>query len=302
MVPNDTAVRLEGDIGIYGGIPPYSAAVTSGTAPAGISFYVEGNSVLADGVCTATDTYSWTITVTSSNGVTASVPLTAEMEEGDPHWDKVVFFAPFTEDIEDKSSREIAITNNGSCTIDSADGAVGLGCLSTPTLGALTAAVDAKFGSQDFTVEFFLKTTARSPAWWGAISVEGLIGMDFELFVLTCRDMAASSGAAWNSSNGSNWNVWLDVNAGAMNDGNWNHWAFVRNGTALRLYRNGTMVVNTTIAAGLTYNQRGPYLTVGAKQGTPASGAESKFQHVRLTKGIARYTSDFTVPTKFLAR
>lgn len=220
---------------------------------------------------------------------------------GDPYWSNVIFLTPFTSDFADKSSRAIATTNVGSCTIDSTDGAVGLGCLLAPVGGYIEASVDAKFGTSDFTIETYAKVSATSPAYFGIFDFEAAKLQDNGLWVITINNTAANSGLTWVSSNGTSWNIFNVKNVGAMNDNAWHHWALVRNGTSLRVYRDGVLVASATLAAGLNFTQKGTWTSIGVKDANPSSGGNqpSRYQYTRITKGVARYTANFTPPTEF---
>jgi hypothetical protein len=78
----------------------------------------------------------------------------------------------------------------------------------------------------------------------------------------------------------------------------WYHLAIVRNGTSLVMYRNGVSVASTTISAGAVFNWGKNGSLIG---GGNWDGANSYFNgyidDLRITKGYARYTSNFTPPT-----
>lgn len=79
----------------------------------------------------------------------------------------------------------------------------------------------------------------------------------------------------------------------------WNHIAIVRQGTSLKLYLNGSLDTTVTISASL-----GWYLSAGGMRigrGFDVDGADAYFpgyvSNLRLVKGTAVYTSNFTPPT-----
>ena len=227
--------------------------------------------------------------------------LSDEILLGDPYWDKVIFMAPFTNDMLDKSVRNIATSNVNNCIIDTSDGAVGVGCLSTPETGFIEAEIDAKFGLMDFTIELFAKTSATTPGFFGVFGFEFLKFSDHGLWDITNFATNPYTGRAWVSSSGVGWNIFSLTDVGAVNDGNWHHWALVRSGISITIFRDGVSVASSTLAPGTNFLQKGPWSSFGTKAGNPAAGAETKIQYVRLTKGVARYTSNFTVPSYFMA-
>ena len=92
-------------------------------------------------------------------------------------------------------------------------------------------------------------------------------------------------------------NNWISAGTGGSYTSNtWNHLAGVRNGSTFTLYLNGTSVLTYTSSATLvntsTYNRN----VIGAATsfGSQINGYIDDF---RVTKGIARYTANFTPPT-----
>ena len=78
----------------------------------------------------------------------------------------------------------------------------------------------------------------------------------------------------------------------------WNHFAVVRSGTALRLAYNGQIEATTTISASLQFNFNLPSLRIGGGTWNGANGDFPGYlDDLRITKGIARYTTNFTPPT-----
>ena len=74
---------------------------------------------------------------------------------------------------------------------------------------------------------------------------------------------------------------------------NWVHIALVRSGTTTTLYVNGTNTISTTSD---TTNYTGTYLCVGGYYSTSYLFI-GYIQDLRITKGYARYTANFTAPT-----
>jgi hypothetical protein len=73
----------------------------------------------------------------------------------------------------------------------------------------------------------------------------------------------------------------------------WNHVALVRFGNGHKIYVNGVQVGSTYTAANNYSNQ---VLTIGQYFGT-GNNYQGYLQDFRITRGIARYTSNFTPPT-----
>lgn len=85
----------------------------------------------------------------------------------------------------------------------------------------------------------------------------------------------------------------------ATNDLNtWYHFAVVRNGTSIKMYRNGVEVASATISSGASFNWGYNGALVG---GGNWDGADSYYNgyisNLRLVKGTAVYTAAFTPPS-----
>jgi hypothetical protein len=83
--------------------------------------------------------------------------------------------------------------------------------------------------------------------------------------------------------------------AGTINTGTWYHYAASRSGNTLRIFLNGTQTTSATVTGSYTNS------AVGLRVGDDPVGSNPAFngylQDVRITKGYARYTANFTPPT-----
>ena len=75
----------------------------------------------------------------------------------------------------------------------------------------------------------------------------------------------------------------------------WYHFAFVRNGTTTTLYIDGSSVITVTSD---NTDYTGTFLGVGSIYGTVNTNWEGYIDDLRITKGYARYTANFTAPTQ----
>lgn len=89
--------------------------------------------------------------------------------------------------------------------------------------------------------------------------------------------------------------------ASAHSTGTWHHFAAVRDGSTLRLFLNGTSVGTASIGSGSVNDSSRPvYVGVVGNDSGPDPGGYYFNGHIddlRITKGVARYTADFTPPT-----
>ena len=90
-------------------------------------------------------------------------------------------------------------------------------------------------------------------------------------------------------------NAILFTSSTAMTLSTWTHVAVVKNGTTITLYLDGTKP--TTGSGTSSTSLTDQYLRLGASAGTAANFYNGYLDDVRITKGIARYTANFTAPT-----
>lgn len=144
------------------------------------------------------------------------------------------------------------------------------------------------FGASDFTIE----------AWVYTATVVGL-----GVIVAYANGSAQNSNYAYQLlHNGAAWqfnvlsaNTSYGTSAGSVSANTWIHIALVRSGGSLLAFANG-ILINTTNVTGVTLNNpAGSVLQIGQGQGYyPWNGYIDDF---RITKGVARYTANFTPPT-----
>lgn len=93
---------------------------------------------------------------------------------------------------------------------------------------------------------------------------------------------------------GSSWNLSATSSTGVIGTGAWYHVAMVRSGSSFLLFVNGTQVASTTSASALYFDTSG--MIIG-RAGFGASAFNGWLDDIRVTKGVARYTSSFSPPT-----
>jgi hypothetical protein len=101
-------------------------------------------------------------------------------------------------------------------------------------------------------------------------------------------------GGLFISTTGSNWTY---TNVGSIvlstNDNTWHHYAIVRNGSSLLTYKDGVQQASTSISGSIVNNSG--FAVFGGK--SDALGTLNGYiDDLRITKGIAQYTSNFTPP------
>ncbi len=179
------------------------------------------------------------------------------------------------------ASKTIVSNNVYVTTNDKKFGTGSLYCSGTSSyITTTTSLSDFVFGTGDFTIECWINTTDSN-----AVLI----------------DFYSSGQYGWQvflqpSGRVSFWvNVEVLVGNIAVNNGAWNHIAVVRSAGVTRLFVNGKIDVSITASIGNMSYQTG-VLAVGAQVATrnPTYDYTGFIDEVRITKGVGRYTADFT--------
>ena len=144
------------------------------------------------------------------------------------------------------------------------------------------------FGSGNFTLEGWFYQTATSNQ--GYFSKRANIS-SYSPFLV---QYDANQLTAFLSTSGSSWAVTINASTNPSTN-TWNHIAFVRNGSTATLYLNGTSVGSASISGSLMTNSTP--VVIGAEASDANNCFNGYIDDVRITKGYARYTSNFTPPT-----
>lgn len=142
------------------------------------------------------------------------------------------------------------------------------------------------FGSGDFTVECWVYATNTS-------ALRNIIGnyngtVSTASFVLQMESTGRITGGIYSGSS-----FIGPTSTASISATTWTHLAVVRNGTSIKLYINGTNDGSTTSSS--VANTPVGTFSVGAEQGN--YNWNGYIDELRITKGYARYTANFTAPT-----
>jgi hypothetical protein len=201
---------------------------------------------------------------------------------GDPEWANVSLLlrmdgsngaTTFT----DLSSNAHTITVGGNAQVSTTDPKFGTGSLLLDGAGdylQTPAHSSFAFGTGDFTVECWVYPNVVSDN-------DGLftIGSQLNAAVYLNNWTAGTAGSSGD-------------NYGAATANSWQHFALTRSGSTLRLFINGTQLGSTSNSANLTNDQ----LFIGYYFSSSFAW-NGKIDEFRVTKGVARYTANFTAPT-----
>lgn len=162
-------------------------------------------------------------------------------------------------------------------------------------------------GTGDWTIEGWVNIATRTtnyPAFFSnnrggfAVSPPGLAITVSNSDSASYNDkfvFAWGSGGFTSPSAGS---AYLLVASSANSLNTWYHLAVVRNGTSIKMYRNGTEVASATISAGSTFDWGYNGALIGGGNWDGANSYMNGYiSNLRLVKGTAVYTAAFTPPT-----
>lgn len=148
---------------------------------------------------------------------------------------------------------------------------------------------DFSFGSGNFTVEMWVYQAAGAPLYQAILGFanSGVANVNYAYqFIIT------DTGQFWPSIFQGSTQYGTLGTAGLVTVGQWTHVAVVRNGDSLLSFVNGLLDKTTDVTGVTINNPAGSLLQMGLVQGSyPFVGY---MDDVRITKGAARYTANFT--------
>ena len=141
-------------------------------------------------------------------------------------------------------------------------------------------------GTSDFTLEMWVYWPTGSP---NAAILYEKGGQSLSIFLGGSNELAAYA-----SSTGSSWNILSDRRfvTGLPRD-TWHHVALTREGSTFRTFFNGTLTTTTVSALAIQANTN--TVNIGGKAGSTVA-FNGRIDDFRLTKGVARYTTNFLPP------
>ena len=213
---------------------------------------------------------------------------------GDVHFPKVKLLLPFdgsntATTTNDESNSNHSVTFAGGAQISTAESKFGGSSLylngDSGTKLTISQSSDFDFGTGDFTIEFWIKTSLSNNDSQSrrVISFGNNNATRIQIFL-------SSDGIDFYDISSVKVDGDIDVA-----DGNWHHVAFTRSGTSLKGFVDGVQSGST--ATNSTDYDNAAALTIGAYASTGLGRVVGYLEDLRITKGLARYTSAFTAPT-----
>lgn len=227
---------------------------------------------------------------------TTSYPIAFDVADTDPYYSKTSFLAKFDGANGATDTPAGGIVNSVTNTNLTTSTAFAVDISTTPKFGngslkftgngtRVFLPTDAMaFGTANFTMEVWVNLPTNGSGFRTIIGARPSNGNDT---LGGSWGIAASGNIYWYTSG-----YVINTATGTIPNNTWTHLALVRNGTTLTLYMNGTSI-GTGALGSASYSRPGAI-------GSNFDGSEpfvGSIDEVRITKGIARYTANFTAPT-----
>lgn len=225
--------------------------------------------------------------------------------DGDAHFPKVEALLPFdgtngATSTTDLSERGNTVTFGGDAEISTAQSKFGGSSLSLDGNGDYVdlPQVTNQLVSEDFTIEFWFRINSGA----GSETV-GLFGSYYTGG--SGKGMLMQSTATYNQVffqwhyGASDW-AYLNQTQGtrtSLSNNTWYHVAVTRSGSTWRLFLNGAQEDSVTQSSYITDSGSTTRLGNYGPSGTASHGLNGYIEDFRITRGVARYTSNFTAPT-----
>lgn len=202
---------------------------------------------------------------------------------GDPSFANVQLLLPLDTDFSDASANSHTVTGNGNASIYSGGKFGGALELDGNDFLNVTATPELAIGTQDFTLEMWVKRNGGPNDKFYMFNVGGLQNGAFAFYVQNGYLEAAVYPTGYTSPT-------MDVAPGV-----WTHVAVTRESGTIRIFADGNQVHSATDNSSIV-NQD---LKIGGQVWNQYNDNVGGFiDDVRLTIGEARYTANFTPPTE----
>lgn len=158
---------------------------------------------------------------------------------------------------------------------------------------------DFAFGAGDFTIDFWIRLVAAPTAPAALYAQDGGAG---SIESITLLLNSAREVRLYGSSNGSSWDIFNNTlvgdASGVLTLDVWHHIAFVRSGSSWMVFIDGTQL-GSTLTSSATLTDSGWTIILFQKYQDKASagGINGWIDEYRVSKGIARWTANFTPPS-----
>lgn len=242
------------------------------------------------------ETAETSVTYHASDGVsedegTLTVTVSAAAVS-DPYWSNVVLCVNASGDdgsttITDTKGK--TLTRYGDTQIDTSLGYPTVLYDGTGDRLVAAASADFNFGTGDFTIEGFFNTTQNTGTYVAALAINhnalGYWGLRVRHGSLPRVGFTYNDGAAWRDI----------ISNTSISDGSTHHVAVTRSSLVFRVFVDGVLVLtNSSLTTAVGTSSYGLSLGYNQADNLYYQGHQAA---VRITKGVARYTENFTVPS-----
>jgi hypothetical protein len=148
------------------------------------------------------------------------------------------------------------------------------------------------FGTGDFTVEFWMNAASTTNTLVAVVGTQSIAGNATAGMWRVSIRMSGGGGLFFNYATGGAFSD-NTLSSTSYNDGTWHHIAVTRAGTTVRGFVDGVLVGTVTVSQSLSSGQK---LNVGFNA-QDIRYYVCYIDDLRITKGVARYTANFTAPT-----
>ena len=185
----------------------------------------------------------------------------------------------------DSSGSPKTVSANGNAQVDTAIVKFGTGSLKLDGSGdylSVPANTAFNFGTGNFTIEFFVNFQGTA----------GQYMMDYSATNTSVISITPSTGNVFVYQGG----FVLNTGSTPFSVNTWYHIALSRSGGTWTIYRDGVQYAQSTGLPSITFGSSSYSLYWGIA-GNFTVPAQAHFDEIRITKGVARYTSTFTPPS-----
>jgi len=195
----------------------------------------------------------------------------------------------------DSSSNALAVTANGNAQITTTNSKYGSGCGLFDGTGDTLTISDTdllEFGGDDYTIELWINTT-QTTQYSTLISRMNGAFTNGSWTLLINNSGTGGGEVAWWVQNHSIAGPMMTTSGVSVIDGAYHHIAVVRNGSAHAIYVDGVSRATATTTYTISNVALGVTIAGDATYGRNYNG---RIDDLRITKGVARYTSNFYIP------
>jgi hypothetical protein len=267
-------------------ITSYTVTSSGGQTATGAS-----SPIVVSGLTTGTS-YTFTVTATNALGtsISSGTSNSATPAITDPYFSSVVLLLN-GDTITDLSSIPRPITNSGSVSINTSNKKYGTGSMSfngSSQALLIAATPQFNFSTNNFTIECWFNQTSKLSSYPCLINFNGPWGSGVFEFQVNTNDVGNKVCFSINNGGG---NILTSTTNPTF--GTWYHAAVVKDGSTLRLFVNGIQEASATYTNDINLSMN----TTANVGGISDKYFNGYIDDLRITKGIARYTSNFTPPT-----